>query len=79
MVPFTEVSHLFSDFKHTAWRLQTRPGYASDRNSPKWQRWQAGEDIAAEAKWTGDLTREFRLGALFANHAILHTGRLTIE
>ncbi|WP_328677663.1 hypothetical protein OG905_25905 [Streptomyces sp. NBC_00322] len=32
-----------------------------------------------DAKWTGDLTREFRLDALFANHAILRTGRLTIE
>lgn len=32
-----------------------------------------------DAKWAGALTREFRLDALFANHAILHTGRLTIE
>ncbi|MFF3398016.1 hypothetical protein ACFYW6_05800 [Streptomyces sp. NPDC002659] len=32
-----------------------------------------------DTKWTGDLTREFHLDALFANHAILRTGRLTIE
>ena len=31
------------------------------------------------AKWTGDLTKEFRLDALFANHDVLRTGRITIE
>lgn len=31
-----------------------------------------------DAKWTGDLTKEFRLDALFANHDILRTGRITI-
>ena len=46
--PFTSVSHLFRDFKHTAWRLETRRGYASDRNSPKWARFLAGEDIARD-------------------------------
>ncbi|MFI2345742.1 hypothetical protein ACH492_01485 [Streptomyces sp. NPDC019443] len=32
-----------------------------------------------DAKWTGDLTREFHLDALFANHTCLRTGRITIE
>ncbi|TQK44745.1 hypothetical protein FBY35_6269 [Streptomyces sp. SLBN-118] len=32
-----------------------------------------------DTKWTGHLTRNFHLDALFANHAILRTGRLTIE
>ncbi|RCH68751.1 hypothetical protein DT019_08760 [Streptomyces sp. SDr-06] len=48
LIPFSEVAHLFSDFQHTAWRLETRRGYASDRKGTKWQRWQAGGDIAAE-------------------------------
>ncbi|GAA2239140.1 hypothetical protein GCM10010232_27570 [Streptomyces amakusaensis] len=46
--PFPSIAHLFREFKHTAWRLETRRGYASDRNSPVWPRWQAGEDIAAD-------------------------------
>jgi hypothetical protein len=46
--PFASISHLFREFRHTAFRLETRRGYASDRNSTKWQRWQAGEDIATE-------------------------------
>lgn len=48
MVPFSEISHMFREFKHTAWRLETRQGYATDRRSPKWDRWKAGADIAAE-------------------------------
>lgn len=48
LVPFTAVSHLFREFRHTAWRLETRRGYASDRNSPKWAHFLAGEDIAAD-------------------------------
>ncbi|MCX4666398.1 hypothetical protein OG453_06915 [Streptomyces sp. NBC_01381] len=48
LVPFAEVSHLFREFRHTAWRLETRRGYASDRISPKWERWLAGEDVANE-------------------------------
>lgn len=29
--------HLFQTFKHTAWRLETRRGYASDRQDPDYQ------------------------------------------
>ncbi|WP_230195611.1 DUF6879 family protein [Streptomyces coriariae] len=46
--PFSSVSGLFRDFKHTAWRLETRRGYASDRNSPKWARFLAGEDVSRD-------------------------------
>ncbi len=31
LIPFSEVAHLFENFEHTAWRLETRRGYASDR------------------------------------------------
>ncbi|MGW3028265.1 DUF6879 family protein [Streptomyces sp. NPDC001221] len=44
--PFASISHLFREFRHTAWRLETRRGYASDRRSQKWSRFLAGEDIA---------------------------------
>ncbi|MFF8961555.1 DUF6879 family protein [Streptomyces globisporus] len=48
MVPFSEIAPLFREFKHTAFRLETRHGYASDRNSLKWGRWKSGADISAE-------------------------------
>ncbi|MEU9228568.1 DUF6879 family protein [Streptomyces massasporeus] len=46
--PFASISHLFREFRHTAFRLETRRGYASDRQSPLWPKWLAGEDVAAE-------------------------------
>lgn len=41
--PFSTIAHLFNEFRHTAWRLETRRGYASDRKSPNWTKFQAGE------------------------------------
>ena len=32
-----------------------------------------------DARWTGVLSREFRLDALYANHATLLTGRLSVK
>jgi hypothetical protein len=67
VIPFTDATHLFRDFKHTAWRLETRGGYASDRNSAKWQRWQAGEDVAAEPfdEWRLNVQRATEQGRRF--------------
>lgn len=48
VVPFADVAHVFSDFKHTAWRLETRRGYATDRRSDAWARWEAGEDVTRD-------------------------------
>ncbi|MCX4823286.1 hypothetical protein OG883_26045 [Streptomyces sp. NBC_01142] len=67
LVPFAEIAHLFRSFKHTAWRLETRRSYASDRNSPKWQRWQAGEDIVAEPfdDWRTNVAEQTAQGKRF--------------
>ncbi|MFE2561406.1 DUF6879 family protein [Streptomyces sp. NPDC059352] len=48
VIPFPEIAHLFREFRHTAWRLESRRGYASDRNSPAWALWKAGGDVTAE-------------------------------
>ncbi|MCX5056800.1 MULTISPECIES: DUF6879 family protein [unclassified Streptomyces] len=65
--PFASISHLFQDFRHTAWRLETRRGYASDRKSPKWQRFLAGEDIAREPDntWRENVRAQTALGKRF--------------
>ncbi|MFC8505651.1 DUF6879 family protein [Streptomyces sp. NPDC057411] len=67
MVPFSEISDLFREFKHTAWRLETRRGYASDRNSPKWARWKAGHDITAEPfnAWRVNVQKQVAAGKRF--------------
>lgn len=65
--PFSAISHLFRDFRHTAFRLETRRGYASDRNSPKWQRWLDGEDVANEPPnpWRDNVTAQTAQGKRF--------------
>ncbi|MGY4994074.1 DUF6879 family protein [Streptomyces sp. 900105245] len=65
--PFSSIAHLFREFRHTAWRLETRRGYASDRRSPKWARWQAGEDIAADPAnaWRENVAEQTAAGKRF--------------
>ncbi|WP_215455660.1 DUF6879 family protein [Streptomyces sp. ATCC 21386] len=67
LIPFDEITHLFTDFEHTAWRLETQRGYASDRRGPKWQRWQAGEDIANEPfdSWRQSIRAQTSTGKRF--------------
>lgn len=67
MVPFSDIRDLFSAFKHTAWRLETRRSYATDRRSPKWDRWKAGADIAAEPidAWRENVQRQVAAGKRF--------------
>lgn len=43
LVPFAEVAHFFDDFAHTAWRLESRRGYASDRETPEYEAFLRGE------------------------------------
>ncbi|MGM0347589.1 DUF6879 family protein [Streptomyces sp. Adlamb9] len=64
--PFSAISHLFREFRHTAWRLETRRGYASDRRGPKWTRWQAGEDISAgTSEWLKNVAEQTAAGKRF--------------
>jgi hypothetical protein len=67
MIPFDEITDLFSAFEHTAWRLETRRGYASDRVSPSWERWKAGDDIASGPfnSWRENVHRQVSAGKRF--------------
>lgn len=67
LIPFDEITHLFTDYEHTAWRLETQRGYASDRKSPKWGRWKAGEDIASDPfdSWRASIMEQTRQGKRF--------------
>ncbi|UNO41886.1 DUF6879 family protein [Streptomyces sp. MST-110588] len=73
MVPFADVAHLFREFKHTAWRLETRRGYAADRGTPKWERWQRGEDISADPdnEWRANVRKQTAGGKRFERVRLL--------
>jgi hypothetical protein len=54
VIPFDEASYLFAEFKHTAWRLETRRGYATDVGCETWQQWKLGENVGtfdADSPW----------------------------
>jgi hypothetical protein len=57
----------FETFERTAWRLETRRGYASDRQSTNWARWQAGEDVSHDAPrpWGENVQRQTSAGKRF--------------
>jgi hypothetical protein len=67
VIPFGEIAHLFKDFEHTAWRLETRRGYASDRRSPKWQRFLDGADIGHDPdnEWRANVRQQSLRGKRF--------------
>ncbi|MFE6775364.1 DUF6879 family protein [Streptomyces sp. NPDC057702] len=67
LTPFADMAHLFSEFQHTAWRLETRRGYAVDRASAKWQRWAAGEDVSTDPDnaWRLNVRKQVAAGKRF--------------
>ncbi|MGW6974291.1 DUF6879 family protein [Streptomyces sp. NPDC054952] len=48
LVPFEDITHLFAEFQHTAFRLETRRGYATDRAGARFQVFMRGVDPAPE-------------------------------
>ncbi|WP_046506907.1 DUF6879 family protein [Streptomyces odonnellii] len=67
LIPFEDITHLFEDFEHTAWRLETQRGYASDRAGKKWPRWVAGERLGYEPHhpWHAMVRRAAEAGKRF--------------
>jgi hypothetical protein len=67
LVPFADITHLFSDFERTAFRLESRRGYAVDVGSPKWRLWQAGGDLGfnPEHPWHANVRAQTGRGRRF--------------
>jgi len=67
LIPFAEITHLFTDFQHTAWRLETQHGYATDRVSPNWPRFQQGEtfDYDPASPWHANVRKQTKAGKRF--------------
>ncbi|MER5972128.1 DUF6879 family protein [Streptomyces sp. NPDC002055] len=67
LTPFTEVKSYFKEFEHTAWRLETQRGYASDRAGEKWQRFLRGEHIAYDPtqSWQANVRLQTEAGKRF--------------
>lgn len=73
VIPFRDAAHVFTDLKHTAWRLETRRGYATDRGSETWARWKAGEDVAHDEPdaWRRNVIEQVAQGKRFGRVRIV--------
>ncbi|MFF7023896.1 DUF6879 family protein [Streptomyces klenkii] len=67
LVPFEDITRLFEDFEHSAWRLETQRGYASDRLSPRWGPFQRGEALGYDPSqpWHANVRRQTGRGKRF--------------
>ncbi|WP_262059822.1 DUF6879 family protein [Streptomyces sp. STR69] len=63
-----EFDRLFTQFKHTAWRLETRRRYASDEDTSTYAQFIGGEPVTWEgidAEWCAERRQQTALGKRF--------------
>lgn len=63
--PFSSIGHLFREFRHTAWRLETRRAYASNRKGANWARFQAGDPLTFDSDWYANVRTQTAQGKRF--------------
>ncbi|MFD5508173.1 DUF6879 family protein [Streptomyces sp. NPDC127051] len=73
LVPFEAITHLFAEFEHTAFRLETRRGYASDRVGARFQAFLRGVEPAPEPDnpWHVNVREKAEHGARFSRVRII--------
>lgn len=73
LIPFEEITHLFAEFEHTAFRLETRRGYASDRAGDRFQAFVRGTDPEPEPEhpWNVNVRAKTGRGGRFSRVRIL--------
>ncbi|MFF8533758.1 DUF6879 family protein [Streptomyces sp. NPDC015532] len=73
LVPFEEITHLFAEFEHTAFRLETRRSYATDRAGARFQAFMRGVDPAPEPEhpWNVNVRDKAEQGGRFSRVRII--------
>ncbi|PZT72567.1 MULTISPECIES: DUF6879 family protein [unclassified Streptomyces] len=68
LVSFDEIAHLFTDFEHTAWRLETRRGYASDREGERFKAFVRGvlPEVEPGHSWNVNVRAQTAAGKRFS-------------
>ncbi|MFH8405603.1 DUF6879 family protein [Streptomyces sp. NPDC018019] len=71
-----EFDRLFTTFKHTAWRLETRRRYASDEATDTYAQFVRGEPVSwdgVDAQWCAERREQVALGKTFKRVRIIDT------
>ncbi len=73
LIPFEEITHLFADFEHTAFRLETRRGYATDRAGARFQAFMRGTAPVPEPghPWNVNVRAKAEQGAQFSRVRVI--------
>jgi hypothetical protein len=73
LIPFEEITHLFAEFEESAFRLETRKGYATDRAGARFQAFMRGVAPAPEPEhpWNVNVRDKAARGALFSRVRII--------
>ncbi|MFC8724296.1 DUF6879 family protein [Streptomyces bacillaris] len=73
LVPFEEITHLFTSFEHTAFRLETRRGYATDRAGDRYKAFMRGVDPqpVLDNPWNTNVREKAAQGARFSRVRIV--------
>lgn len=73
LIPFEEITHLFADFERTAWRLETRRGYSTDRAGARFQAFMRGAmpEPQPDHPWNENVRRAVAEGRHFARVRII--------
>ncbi|WP_405585309.1 DUF6879 family protein [Streptomyces sp. NBC_01092] len=73
LIPFEEITHLFTEFEHTAFRLETRRGYASDRQGARFQAFTRGvlPEPEPDHPWNVNVRAKAGRGARFSRVRIV--------
>ncbi|QYA93997.1 hypothetical protein KZO11_09890 [Streptomyces anulatus] len=73
LVPFEEITHLFAEFEHAAFRLETRRGYTTDRAGDRYKAFMRGIDPPPVPgnPWNTNVREKAAQGARFSRVRIV--------
>ncbi|MGW5093488.1 DUF6879 family protein [Streptomyces nodosus] len=76
VIGLDEFDGLFTQFKHSAWRLESRRRYASDEQTETYQQFTRGEPVnweGVDAEWCVERRQQIALGKRFERVRIVDT------
>ena len=67
LIPFADIGHLFREFQHTAWRLESRRAYTADLTTERFRHYVSEGTLLDDSQnpWVLNLQKQLALGKRF--------------